>query len=80
MRQMIAHPSHGSICQFRCTHCDWVFHVQQPLTPEISLELQRSYAGRWFATHSCGELLPGRNAIFSKRAQRSPETGQGPAA
>ena len=53
MRRMIIQLDQGSIRQFRCSDCDWVFHVQQPVTPEISVAFQRSYAQRWFAAHRC---------------------------
>jgi hypothetical protein len=53
MRQMIPYPGQGPVTQFRSTDCDWAFHVQQPITPDVAFEFQRSYAGRWFATHSC---------------------------
>jgi hypothetical protein len=53
MRRMIAQFTDASIRQFRCTDCDWVFHVQQPVTPEVSIEVQRSYAQQWYAAHNC---------------------------
>lgn len=67
MRRMIIQLDQSSIRQFRCSNCDWVFYVQQPVTPEISVEFQRSYAQRWFAAHkcpagSCGAASAGRNS------------------
>jgi hypothetical protein len=53
MRRMIAQFIDASIRQFRCADCDWVFHVQQPVTPELSVEVQQSYAQQWFAAHHC---------------------------
>ena len=53
MRQMISYPSEKWVTQFRCTDCDWVFHFQQPITADVSLNFSRGYARRWFATHSC---------------------------
>jgi len=53
MPQMVLYPNPDSITQFRCTHCDWVFYVQKPLTPEVPLELQKRYAEGWFAKHHC---------------------------
>ena len=69
MRRMIAQLAQDSIRQFRCTGCDWVFHVQQPLTPETSVEFQRTYAQRWFAAHSCAAQS---YAITAVRANSQP--------
>ncbi|HTA22345.1 MAG TPA: hypothetical protein VK763_02345 [Terriglobales bacterium] len=65
MRRMIAQLNQASINQFRCSDCDWVFHVQQPVTPEVSVEVQQSYAQRWFAAHSCAAGTGGTTSIRS---------------
>jgi hypothetical protein len=56
MREMFPFPRDGPITQFRCTDCAWVFHVQKPLTPDVSFEAQRKIAARWFYVHSCFEF------------------------
>jgi hypothetical protein len=56
MREMIPFPRDVPITQFQCTDCAWVFHVQKPLTPDVSFEAQRKIAARWFYVHSCFEF------------------------
>lgn len=53
MRQMVFFPKDAPVSQFHCTDCEWVFHVQQPVSSDAPLELQQKYAERWFAAHSC---------------------------
>jgi len=55
MREMIFYPPEGPIREFRCSSCNWRFHVQHPVTEEVSLELQADYAQRWFGAHGCRE-------------------------
>jgi hypothetical protein len=55
MREMIFYPPEGPIREFRCTSCNWRFHVQHPVTEEVSLDLQASYAERWFGAHRCSQ-------------------------
>jgi len=57
MREIISYPPEGPIRELRCSLCNWVFRVQHPVTQEVSLELQTTYAQRWFAAHSCREVL-----------------------
>jgi len=56
MREIISYPPEGPIRELRCSLCNWVFRVQHPVTQEVSLELQTTYAQRWFAAHSCREV------------------------
>lgn len=76
MRQMISYPSQGPVRQFRCTDCEWAFHVQQPITPEVDLELQQSYARRWYATHHCMGLPRTKYGAFRHDSQ-APATSSG---
>lgn len=55
MREMIFYPPEGPIREFRCSSCNWRFHVQHPVTEEISLPLQALYADRWFGAHGCSQ-------------------------
>jgi hypothetical protein len=71
MRQMISYPNQGPVGQFRCTDCEWAFHVQQPITPEVDLELQQSYARRWYATHHCAGLPTSKYGVFRHDSQPS---------
>ena len=86
MRQMVSSPSEGPVKQFRCTDCEWAFYVQQPLTPEVPFEVQRSYAQRWFVGHSCLEHgclghsraeLPGSRHEDFRRSAHPPEENLG---
>jgi hypothetical protein len=77
MRQMNSYPNQGPVTQFRCTDCDWVIHVQQPITPDVTVELQQSYAKRWFANHNCLESSQSKYGAFRHNSQppaRSSET------
>jgi hypothetical protein len=76
MRQMISYPSQGPVRQFRCTDCEWAFHVQQPITPEVDLELQHSYATRWYETHHSVGLPTSKCRVFRNDFQPS-ATGSG---
>jgi hypothetical protein len=69
MRQMSSYPSQGPVTQFRCTDCDWVFHVPQPIAPDVILELQQSYAKRWFANHDCLESSQSKYGAFRHNSQ-----------
>jgi hypothetical protein len=69
MRQMSSYPNQGPVTQFHCTDCDWVFYVQKPITPDVTLEIQRSYARRWFASHSCFESPRSKYGAFRTSSQ-----------
>ncbi len=62
MAFMVAYPNDEAVRQFRCTHCDWTFHVQKPLTSEVPLELQKGYAERWYAGHRCSGLMTAQDS------------------
>jgi hypothetical protein len=70
MRQMISYPSQGPVRQIRCTD------VQQPIIPEGDLELQQSYARRWYATHHCVGLPTSKYRAFRHDSQ-PPATSSG---
>ena len=71
MRQMILFPKDAPASQFQCTDCEWVFHVQQPVSSDVPLDLQQRYAERWFAAHSCSRRAENNTKAASRETQSS---------
>ena len=55
MRQMVPYPERGPTAQFRCTECDWVFYIQNPMLESVPVQ-ERRKATAWFNLHSCSEF------------------------
>ena len=74
MRRMVCYPNAESASQLRCTDCEWTFHVQKPLTSEAPLELQKTYAERWYTAHRCSRLPAPMAPGFVARQELQPQT------
>jgi rubredoxin len=54
MRQMVPYPQRGPTVQFRCTECEWVFNIKNPI-PDGAPVQERRKATAWFALHNCAD-------------------------